>query len=104
MTTYKTLPLFALARRNDPVTSHVAADAISKGKASRQGAKVLEALRATDGLTAGELEQRLGFHAHKRTAELERLGKIARGKARKCRASGTLRLTWWVKNTQAETP
>ena len=97
MTTYQNLPLFALARRNDPETSHIAADAMNQGRASRQGVKVLEALRATDGLTVGELEQQLGFHAHKRMAELERLGLVRKGKARKCGASGTMRLTWWVK-------
>jgi len=96
MTTYQNLPLFALARRNDPETSHIAADAMNQGGASRQGVKVLEALRATDGLTAGELEAQLGFHAHKRMAELERLGLVRKGEARICTASGTLRHAYWL--------
>lgn len=89
--------LFALARKGDPETSHAAARAMNKGKASRQGQKILTALSASNGLTAGELEEKLGFHTHKRMAELERLGLVLRGyQARKCRVSGTMRLTWWV--------
>jgi len=99
MTQYKKeTGLFALARNNDPVTSHLAADAMNKGKVSKQGSDILWVLKKWDGSTAGEIDAVMKVHAvaHKRMAELERRVLIARGEARKCRVSGTKRLTWWL--------
>lgn len=70
------------ARRTDPLSSHAAADRAERsGSIGRQAARVLEALRATPGLTSGELAARHGLDRYmvaRRCPDLERAGKVRR--------------------------
>lgn len=85
------------ARRMDPRTSHEAAHAVvESGKVASQRQRILDDLSLHDGATAGEIEQRLGFHAHKRCAPLERDGLVRRGPPRDCSVTGMRVFTWWL--------
>jgi hypothetical protein len=54
----------------------------------------LETVIQTPGLTAREIEDRLGIKAHKRLPELRRAGMVRNGRSRICRVSGRQALTW----------
>jgi len=96
-------PLFsahARARRADPATSHrAAATAESSGNATRQRTACLEAVRATPGMTAGEIDKRCGFMdrfvAGRRLPELREMGLIHNGDARVCSVRGSRQMTWY---------
>lgn len=70
------------ARKRDPLSSHAAADEAERsGRIGRQAARVLEALRATPGMTSGELAARHGMDRHmvaRRLPDLERAGHVKR--------------------------
>ena len=72
----------ARARATDPASSHRAAMAITlSGKAGRQQAEILEALKRYDGSTSRELAELSGLSLHvigRRMPELERKGLIRR--------------------------
>lgn len=91
----------ARARRTDPATSHEAAAAITaSGKVESDRAAILEVVRATPGLTAGEIAKRCGWgednvRVSRRTPELEESGLIHKGAKRCCGVKGTSMLTWY---------
>lgn len=95
-----------MARRDDPETSHNAADR-QAGKLSERRAEVLQLVRERPGRTSGELarllfarNQTLGIRQcaetpHKRLPELVKLGYVRRGEPRECTDSGYRAATWW---------
>jgi DNA-binding MarR family transcriptional regulator len=80
-----------LAKRSDPRSSDMAAEAIHKsGHIRTQRQRVLECLRKNDYSTGAELGRILAgdrYAAHRRLAELERMGLVARAGFRKCRVT-----------------
>jgi hypothetical protein len=82
-------------RNADPPTSMLAGqEAEANGSARRHRAICFETVMQTPGLTAREIEDRLGIKAHKRLPELRRTGMVRNGEARTCSVSGRLALTW----------
>jgi len=82
-------------RNNDPPTSALAGRAAeSSGLARMQRSRCMEAVIATPGLTAREIEDRTGIKAHKRLPELREAGLIANGPSRRCRVTGRRAMTW----------
>lgn len=82
-------------RSTDPPTSALAGrEAEANGSAQRHRAMCFETVMHRPGLTAREIEDRLGIKAHKRLPELRRAGMIRNGKPRTCTVSGRLALTW----------
>jgi hypothetical protein len=87
---------FAKARAKDPATSHEAARKVEKdGVAQDQRSRCLAIVQQSPGLTAGEIQAKLGFLAHKRLPELRDLYLIRNGEPRKCTVNGTRQMTWW---------
>jgi len=98
----------ALSHRGDPVTSHVAAEAVElSGVAGTQRDACLRVVRAHPGLTAAEVAERAGldrYAANRRLPELRAGGKIAnapdggmRPDRRICAVLGNVCVTWWPK-------
>ena len=86
----------AKARREDHCTSHEAARGVERsGVAGRQRAACYDAVCNEPGMTGREIEELLGFKAHKRLPELRDDGIIHNGKDRKCRVGLKKCLTWW---------
>lgn len=91
-----TPPLF---RRNDPATSREAGEhMIESGKLAEAQSRVLEMVRRAPGLTslmlaevAGEWDPRV---INRRLPELERLGLVRRGEAKR-QGTGRRAVTWW---------
>ena len=82
-------------RNADPPTSAMAGrDTEANGSAQRHRAMCFDTVMQTPGLTAREIEDRLGIKAHKRLPELRRAGMVRNGQARTCTVSGRLALTW----------
>ena len=98
MTLFNSHPL-ARARRADPATSHIAAAVVERsGRAECQRAQCLAAIRATPGMTAGEIDQWCGFLgryvAGRRMPELRENGMVTAGTARLCSVRGSRMQTW----------
>jgi len=93
-------------RHNDPFTSVLAGRAVEvSGSGRHHRALCLHAVSRTPGLTAREIEARLGIKAHKRLPELRRLELVHNGPARFCTVSGKQALTWLPgRSTQSSTP
>jgi len=70
------------ARKRDPLSSHAAADRVERsGALGRQMTRVLEAVRATPGLTSGELAARHGMDRYmvaRRLPDLEQRNLVQR--------------------------
>ncbi len=82
-------------RNTDPPTSALAGqDAETDGSAQRHRAMCLETVMQRPGLTAREIEDRLGIKAHKRLPELRRAGMVRNGRTRICTVSGKQAMTW----------
>ena len=82
-------------RNNDPPTSALAGrDVEAGGSAQQHRAMCFDAVMQTPGLTAREIENRLGIKAHKRLPELRRAGMVRNGRSRICTVSGRLAMTW----------
>ncbi len=82
-------------RNHDPVTSAMAGAHVERsGVARMHRAMCLLVVTNTPGLTAREIEDRIGIKAHKRLPELRRGGLIRNSKARACTVSGRQALTW----------
>jgi hypothetical protein len=82
-------------RNTDPPTSALAGrEAKANGSAQHHRAMCFDSVMQTPGLTAREIEDRLGIKAHKRLPELRRTGMVRNGKPRTCTVSGHLALTW----------
>lgn len=88
-----------LARATDPQTSHAAAtDLVHSGALASQCQQVLDALKkATEPITAGEIEKLIGMPKHivmKRLPDLARKGLAERCGQRECRTYHTAMTTW----------
>lgn len=82
-------------RSCDPPTSALAGRHVrTSGLAQRQRDMCLAAVRADPGLTAHEIEARIGIKAHKRLPELRADGQVRNGPARACSVSGRMAMTW----------
>lgn len=98
-----TLDFDAPSRTTDPDTSRMAANRIAEsGALAAQRTKCLEAVLAEPGLTAAEIAQVVGCERHvpsRRLPELRRAGLVSspRDRARVCRVTGNVSLTWWMK-------
>lgn len=89
-----------MARKGDPYTSRLAAEEITNdGTASDLRRQVTYAVSSNPGLTSRELAEsgtELSHeNFHKRLPELERKGKVHRGKTRKCRITDRTATTWY---------
>lgn len=82
-------------RKHDPPTSALAGRHMqASGIAQRQREMCLTAVRAEPGLTAHEIEARIGIKAHKRLPELRADGHVRNGPTRPCSVSGRMAMTW----------
>lgn len=97
-----TLPLFALARASDPVTSHIAAAELPERVLTHQLDQVEDALRRFPNCTSYELAVRAGLDRHmvaKRLSVLVRQGRAVcclESERRACGISGKSALTWRI--------
>lgn len=86
------------ARRDDPDTSHQAAEAIRRsGELGRQQRAVLEAVKAYPGKTAVELARLAGMDRYavsRRLPELQPVH-VRRGPPRECTVNHRPQSTWW---------
>lgn len=95
-------PPVARARRSDPESSHIAAaNVATSGQLAGDRASVFCAIGKQPGSTAGELAQYLGHgwnnvRVSRRTADLERIGMIHKGKQRPCKVKGSIMCTWFT--------
>lgn len=97
-------PKTSLARRTDPLTSHLAGHAAEFGEAGqRQRERVAAGLARWPGCTSAELARRLTgaglpcdrYTVARRLPELARAGKAERRDSRICDVTGRPALTWW---------
>lgn len=87
-------------RKVDPETSRMAAEGItSDGTATALRRLVTYAVFSNPGLTSRELAESGAEisheNFHKRLPELARIGKVHRGKVRKCRVTNRIATTWY---------
>lgn len=92
----------ARARRDDPETSHIAAEQINKsGKISDHHEIIVELVRQHPGSTTGELTQYTTELKHqqiwRRMAELEEMNLVIHGDKRLCKVNKTLCRPWYPK-------
>lgn len=94
-----------MARAADDETSHIAARSMVKsGKAARQRMAVLTAVVCFPASTTAELAHRMSSPGNvvsrqvpgRRMIELERLGYVVRGDARRCEINGTKARTYFA--------
>ncbi len=100
---------FPMARRTDPVTSHLAAAIHTIDKLSERRQQVYYLVLANPRSTSGELSRLMHKQypdlsirtavetPHKRLPELEKLGLIERSETRKCKDSNYQAITWVAK-------
>ena len=82
-------------RNNDPPTSAIAGRQMETGgDAKHQRNLCLAVVKHQPGLTAREIEDRIGIKAHKRLPELRADGLVCNGTTRTCRISGRQAMTW----------
>ena len=91
----------ARARRDDPETSHIAAEQIeAAGTASAHRDIIASYLRSNPGKTNAEIAEGSGLdyaRVHKRMSELERMNLVIRGQQKKCPIHQRQMLTWYPK-------
>lgn len=94
-------PVVARARRDDPETSHIAAEQIeSNGTASAHRSVIVEYLKQHPGQTNAEIAEGSGLQycqIHKRMSEAERMNLVIRGQHKKCPIHQRQMLTWYPK-------
>ena len=100
------MKVFPMARREDPETSHVAALRHVASALSLRRSQVYDVVARYPDQTSNELGLRMtqafpdlelraaSASPQKRLPELEKLGLIVRGQARKCTSSGYQAHTW----------
>lgn len=82
-------------RKHDPPSSKLAGRYVqASGLAQSQRDRCLAVVKRIPGLTAREIEDRLGIKAHKRLPELRFDGLVRNGQVRACTISGRQALTW----------
>lgn len=87
------------ARNSDPITSHLAAEHITRsGVRAQQQALTYAAVKANPGCTSFEIAHASGIDRYvlaRRCPEVELAGLIKRGETKHCLVTGRLALTWW---------
>ena len=82
-------------RSCDPPTSALAGQHVNtSGMAQRHRDMCLAVVRREPGLTAREIEARIGIKAHKRLPELRADGLVRNGPFRDCTVSARHAMTW----------
>lgn len=88
----------ALARNNDPSTSHQAAEEVeASGIAASQRHRCLLEVWKKPGRTAAEIAEAAGLERHvpsRRLPELRQTGLVTNGEERICAVTGNLSMTW----------
>ena len=88
-----------ISRANDPVSSHVAGESFTdSGKRQTQLERIIAAVYAHPGCTAGELTQHTGLthvQIDRRTGDLRLSERIVFGAIRQCRVVGSVMQTLW---------
>lgn len=95
-------PAVARARRDDPETSHLAAEQITNsGKVAEHHRIIAALVRKHPGLTTGELSEKTTELSHeqiwRRMSELEELNAVIHGAKRLCKVRKTLCRPWFPK-------
>ena len=92
-------PTPRLSRRNDPATSHTAAERLrASGKLNAQRQRVLDAPTRWPGSTAVELASHSGLDRYavsRRLPDLAQAGLVRRMAPRVCRVNGSAQTTRW---------
>lgn len=87
------------ARATDPITSHLAAEDVTRsGKRVQQQHQAAAAVRAKPGMTSFELAIACGLDRHmlgRRLPECAKGGAVTKGDLRECGITGHKALTWW---------
>jgi hypothetical protein len=87
------------ARATDPQSSHDAADEhTARGARQCNIERVVDHVRAFEGLTSAEIAKRTGLERHeaaRRLPDAEKAGAVQKGAMRRCSISGRLVVTWW---------
>lgn len=88
-----------IARKSDPVSSHLAAAEITaSGTRAHQQAQTIAAVRAYPGRTSQELAELTQIDRYtlaRRLPECVTAGAVRKGEQRACSVTGRLALTWW---------
>ena len=88
-----------LARRADPVTSHLAAiHVVESGTRAHQQSQTVAAVKMFPGRTSAELAEAAAFDRYalaRRLPECERAGAVKRGEPKHCAITGRLALRWY---------
>ncbi len=96
------LSLFSpIARRSDPVSSHLAAREINQGIRSKQALIVLGLVRRHPGKTSLELSRLSDLDRYqiaRRLSDLEHSGEVEKGEIRVCEIAGRMAVTWRIFN------
>jgi hypothetical protein len=85
------------ARNTDPITSHLAAEHVTKtGTRQNHVETVIRTVRSNPGLTSFELAAHCGLERHEvaRTTDAETAGAIHKGSIKR-QANGRSAVTWW---------
>lgn len=91
------------AKRGDPETSHLAADAVTKsGARQKQIERVVAMVHKTNGMTSRELadhhkEDR--YMVARRLSEAETAQEVEKGPVRICAIGKCKAVTWWAKGS-----
>jgi len=87
-----------IARRTDPITSHLAAQEVTReGIRGKQAAIVLELVRRCPGKTSLELSRMCDLDRYqiaRRLSDLEHAGEVEKGEIRLCDIAGRMAVTW----------
>ncbi|NLG43924.1 MAG: winged helix-turn-helix domain-containing protein [Phycisphaerae bacterium] len=90
--------MHALARRNDPITSHQAAEEVeASGRAASQRQTCLLEVWKKPGQTAAEIAAATGLERHvpsRRLPELRKARLVKSGPVRRCTVTGNPSMTW----------
>lgn len=90
--------MHALARRQDPTTSHQAAEEVeSSGRAASQRQTCLLEVWKKPGQTAAEIAVATGLERHipsRRLPELRKARQVKTGPVRRCTVTGNPSMTW----------
>lgn len=97
--TVRTLEAVPNARRDGPLSSHLAGEESTlSGSRRSQAEQVMEIVRAAPGNTSAELAEDAFMDRYavaRRLPDLEHEERVHRGESRLCSVSGRLAVTWW---------
>ena len=95
-------PQNPIARKSDPISSHLSAYEITaSGIRGTQQTEIMFAAKKYPGRTSRELAGHTGLDRYivaRRLPELESVGLVYKGDARKCRVADRMAVVWWPVN------